>query len=291
MIMRGWVSIHRTLVSHPLWIGEKFTRGQAWVDMLMLANHADGYIRVRGVRVDVKRGQVGWSEVALARRWRWSRGKVKRFFTELENDKQIVQQKNNVTSIISIVNYNSYQLNETPNSTINSTPSETTIEQQTGSKQDTNNNTNKGNNDNKVNNKDTGLKKPDFINQIISIFSDLYYKNKGVEYYITNQGKERALASKLLQYHKTKCPETTTEDTLNFFRDFFQSCLKINDDWHTSKMSIGHIYSNINQLINIIRNGNNKGNNKKGVGASPEQLAHIIAKHFAEDYPHWGEPI
>jgi hypothetical protein len=289
--MKGWVSIHRTLVNHPLWIGEKFTRGQAWVDLILLANHAEGYLRVRGVRIDVMRGQVGWSEVALAKRWRWSRGKVKRFFIELENDKQIVQQKNNVTSIISIVNYNIYQQNESTNSTVSDTTNDTTKKQQTDTKQDTNNNANNGKNDKKVNNKDAGLKKPDFINQIISIFSDMYTKNKGVEYYITNQGKERSLASKLLQFHKAKCPEATTEETLIFFRNFFQSCLNIKDDWHSTKMSINHICSNLNQLINIIRNGTNKGSNKKIGGASNEELAHILAKHFAEDYPHRGEQI
>ena len=107
---RGYVKIWRSLADHPTWLDEPFTRGQAWVDLIMLANHAEGHIRVRGVRVTVARGQVGWSEVELAKRWKWSRGKVRRFLFSLEKtEQQIVQQKNNVCSLITLVNYDYWQ--------------------------------------------------------------------------------------------------------------------------------------------------------------------------------------
>ena len=80
----GWICLHRTLIEHELWNEEKFTRGQAWVDLLLLANHKPGAFRARGVSVKVDRGQVGKSEVSLAERWHWSRTKVRRFLSELE---------------------------------------------------------------------------------------------------------------------------------------------------------------------------------------------------------------
>ena len=92
-----------------MWLSEPFTRGQAWVDMVLLANYKSGWIRKRGAKVEVSRGQIGWSEVALSERWKWSRGKLRRFFKELEKTEKIVQQKTNITSLISIVNYDSYQ--------------------------------------------------------------------------------------------------------------------------------------------------------------------------------------
>lgn len=101
--------INRQLLDSGLWLSEPFSRGQAWVDLIGLATHTSGYIRCRGVRIDLERGQVGWSQVALSVRWRWSRAKTIRFLNELENGHQIVQQKNNVTSIISICNYDAYQ--------------------------------------------------------------------------------------------------------------------------------------------------------------------------------------
>jgi hypothetical protein len=118
---RGYIKAWRKISDNPLWTEEKFTRGQAWFDLLMLANHKDGHIRVRGIKVPVLRGQCGWSEVALADRWGWSRGKVRRFLKELETVQQIEQQKNNVTSIINITNYREYQGNGTQCSTANGT--------------------------------------------------------------------------------------------------------------------------------------------------------------------------
>jgi len=126
----------------PIWLSEPFTRAQAWVDLLLLANHKDGHIRKRGIRIDLKRGDVGWSERELAKRWKWSRGKVKRFFSELcfsKKPKMIPQngpQNKNVTSHYSIINYERYQENGPQNGP------------QTGHKRYQNNN---DNNDNKKN--------------------------------------------------------------------------------------------------------------------------------------------
>ena len=68
----GWVSIHRKLTNSDLWLSEKFTKGQAWIDLILLANHKKSVINIRGSQVVVERGEVGWSEEALASRWKWS---------------------------------------------------------------------------------------------------------------------------------------------------------------------------------------------------------------------------
>ena len=36
--MKGYVKIHRELLEHPIWTSEKFTRGQAWADLILKAN-------------------------------------------------------------------------------------------------------------------------------------------------------------------------------------------------------------------------------------------------------------
>jgi len=109
LIMSGWIKIHRKLSKNTLWTLEPFTRGQAWIDLILLANHKNGYILVRGNKIDIKRGQIGWSELRLSERWKWSRSKVRTFFKLLESEQQIIQQKNKLSSIISIVNYDEYQ--------------------------------------------------------------------------------------------------------------------------------------------------------------------------------------
>lgn len=109
--MEGWIKLYRKLFDNPYYFSEKFCRGMAWVDMLLLANHAPGFFYKRGIRVDIQAGQLGYDIDSLAKRWKWSRNKVNRWLKDLENSKQIERQKTNVTTIISIVNYSIYQGN------------------------------------------------------------------------------------------------------------------------------------------------------------------------------------
>ena len=113
--MKGWIKIHRCLLENSIYNCEPFDRTHAWIDLLLLANHKEGYFYKRGIRVDVKEGQVGYDIDSLSRRWKWSRGKVERFLKSLENDQNIVRQKNNVTTLISIVKYKEYQTNDNAN--------------------------------------------------------------------------------------------------------------------------------------------------------------------------------
>lgn len=137
---RGYIKLWRKISDNPLWTDSKFTPGQAWIDLILLANHKVGHIRVRGIKVEVPRGYCGWSQVALSDRWKWSRGKVIRFLDELEMIQQIEQQKNNVTTLIKILNYDEYQCNGTADNTADG--------QQTDSKQYTNKNDKNEKNDN-----------------------------------------------------------------------------------------------------------------------------------------------
>jgi len=104
---------------NPLWSSEPFDKARAWIDLIILANYEDSFIMVRGIRVDIKRGQVGWSEPRLAEKWQWSRGKVRRFLKLLENEQQIRIEKNNVTQVLTIINYTEYQQDSTADSTAN----------------------------------------------------------------------------------------------------------------------------------------------------------------------------
>jgi hypothetical protein len=107
--MSGWIKIYRKITENPLYFSEPFNRSMAWIDMILLTNHSDNYFFKRGIRVDVKAGQIGYDLDTLAKRWQWSRGKVERFLKMLENDNQIIRQKTNVTTLISVVNYKEYQ--------------------------------------------------------------------------------------------------------------------------------------------------------------------------------------
>ena len=108
----GWIKLHRSIMDHPLYHAEPFTRLQAWVDLLLMANIDRRVMLVRGVRIEVERGQVVRSKDYLAGRWRWSRSKVKRYLKLLEDEDMIVQQNTSLISKITVVNYDKFQVDE-----------------------------------------------------------------------------------------------------------------------------------------------------------------------------------
>jgi hypothetical protein len=124
--MDGWIKLYRKITENPLYFSEPFTRLQAWIDLLVVANNEENYIYVRGNKVQVKRGQIAKTQDTLAERWKWSRGKVIRFLDELQKNGQIVQQKSRLITLISIINYERYQCGSTTDSTSNGTSDDTT---------------------------------------------------------------------------------------------------------------------------------------------------------------------
>jgi hypothetical protein len=110
--MKGYVKIHRELLEHPIWTSEKFTRGQAWADLILKANAKPGWLRKRGVRIDYERGDVAYSIKELSRQWDWSESKTRRFLNELEDDGMVTLKKTNVSCTITLVNYDMWQSDE-----------------------------------------------------------------------------------------------------------------------------------------------------------------------------------
>jgi hypothetical protein len=127
----GWIKLHRAINDNPLWLSEPFNRAQAWVDLILNANFVPGEMCVRGNIVKINRGEIGWSELTMAGRWKWSKGKVRRFLSYLELSGNIVQQKSFITTVISICNYERYQSSDITDRTADRTADSTANGQQT----------------------------------------------------------------------------------------------------------------------------------------------------------------
>lgn len=157
---------------------EPFTKGQAWVDLLLLANHSEGFISPRGVVVVVHRGQVGMSELQLSIRWKWSRTKTKKYLDLLEKECQIKQHRDNVSLLLTIVNYDMYQSKEHQKEQQKDTR-KTPEEQQ----KDTNNN---GNNKNNKNKPTTEFERErlDFFEQAWNIYPRKIGKPSALRFYL-----------------------------------------------------------------------------------------------------------
>lgn len=113
MSSKGYIKVWRSLQDNRLYFAEPFCRSLAWIDLLLLANYKDSTVMVRGIEVKMRAGQALASLEYLAKRWKWSTSKVKRYLIYLssENVMQIKLTTNNVCSVVTILNWEMYQGN------------------------------------------------------------------------------------------------------------------------------------------------------------------------------------
>lgn len=149
MEKKGYIRLYRKIMDNGMYFSEPFTRTLAWIDLLLLANHKAKNVYLRGVCVTIGRGQVGHSMKELADRWSWSIGKVNRFINRLKMDGQIDSQKTNVTTIISILNWDEYQSSESADESADGNQTETRRKPY-GNQTETNKNDKNVNNDNNI---------------------------------------------------------------------------------------------------------------------------------------------
>ena len=106
----GWIKLWRKFVDDPLWTSEPFTKGQAWVDLLLLAQGTENRIYKNGKYIEFKAGTVYKSILQLSKRWKWSRDKVTRFLKCLENNGMVKTTSNTTDgTTVTIENWCFYQ--------------------------------------------------------------------------------------------------------------------------------------------------------------------------------------
>ena len=106
----NWIKLNRSITDHWLWSsGETFSRGQAFIDLLLMAAYADHPVMSQGKKIDLKRGSMVTSIRYLADRWRWSKDKTMHFLNDLEADGTIEKVSDTKRTVLTIVNYDKYQ--------------------------------------------------------------------------------------------------------------------------------------------------------------------------------------
>lgn len=110
----GWIKEYRSIREHWLWSDKPFARGQAFNDLLLMANHQDNKVMMNGELIEVKRGQRITSLRYLAETWGWSTKKVKTFLDVLQKEKMITYKSDTKKTVITIENWGLYQNEETP---------------------------------------------------------------------------------------------------------------------------------------------------------------------------------
>lgn len=104
----GYIKLHRKITDNWIWQEKPFSKGQAWVDLLLLANHSENKFLLGNEVIVVEVGQVITSEVKLMERWGWSKSKVRAFLDLLQKDKMIVKKTDRKKTTITLCNYSDY---------------------------------------------------------------------------------------------------------------------------------------------------------------------------------------
>lgn len=100
---RGWRD-------HPAFAKESYTEREAWEWLIENACWKETTINVAGNPVKLERGQLSYSVRYMAEAWGWTRSKTARFTEKLKKWDMIGTESGTGQQVITICNYNKYQL-------------------------------------------------------------------------------------------------------------------------------------------------------------------------------------
>ena len=106
----GYFLVYRKAENNPALEDDHFDKFHAWLWMIGRANYKPTRIMFNGKMTTLKRGQFITSVRKMASTFSWSNDKVLRFLRLLEENKMIRRKANASRTLITIVNYDVYQL-------------------------------------------------------------------------------------------------------------------------------------------------------------------------------------
>ncbi len=110
----GWFCLWRKFRNHPFWLQRRrFSRAEAWLDLLMDTAFEDQTVVLGNRIVEVKRGQALFSARKKAAKWLWARNCVHAFFLLLERERMVNRAVSHGVegghTLITILNFEKYQ--------------------------------------------------------------------------------------------------------------------------------------------------------------------------------------
>ena len=136
---QGWIKLHRKIQDHWIWQEKrKFSKAEAWIDLLMMVNHEDKKVPLGNELILVKRGQRITSIRQLCDRWGWSNTKVTQFLKMMQTDGMVTVKSDTKKTVITIENYDVYQSRKDEKTTENSHEDDTKQTQKHTNKNDKN---------------------------------------------------------------------------------------------------------------------------------------------------------
>ena len=110
MSYQGWIAVHRRIQNTAIYKDSQAVH--LWLHLLLKASHQDHVAVVGNQQIDIKRGQLLTGRKVLSAETGINESKIQRVLKLLEKCQQIEQQTFTKYRLISITNYNEYQLGE-----------------------------------------------------------------------------------------------------------------------------------------------------------------------------------
>ena len=108
----GWIKLHRQLKDKGFYRDSQYVH--LWLHILLSANHADVEMFVDGRTTRIKPGSFITSRLKMAADTGVDQNKVERILKFLKTEQQIEQQNLHSCRLISIINWDKYQMIEQP---------------------------------------------------------------------------------------------------------------------------------------------------------------------------------
>ncbi len=106
----SWILLHKKLQEHRYWKERrKFSKAEAWIDILLSANYEDRDMVISGKSFVCKRGEVMYSMETWAKRWGWTKSQVRHFIASAREAHELRTVNNTVTTHLVVCKYESYQ--------------------------------------------------------------------------------------------------------------------------------------------------------------------------------------
>jgi DNA-binding MarR family transcriptional regulator len=113
MEKNGWVKLHRKMLDNPI-IMKDAEHLAVWMYLLLNATHAEYPALFKGEKITLQPGQLITGRKSIASTLDVNESKVRRILDSFENDQQIDRQRSNQNTLISLINWEKYQLCDQP---------------------------------------------------------------------------------------------------------------------------------------------------------------------------------
>ena len=105
----GWIKLHRKLLDNPV-VMKDSDHLAVWIYLLLNASHTEYPVLFGGKKISLKAGQLITGRKIIASTLGISESKVRRILDLFEIDQQIDRQRSNKNSLVSILNWDKYQI-------------------------------------------------------------------------------------------------------------------------------------------------------------------------------------